>query len=229
MLQPAYIKNNEAVYLWDMRKGLPDSVVTQDVSQSFHFKKLIASNKDDFYEKDSLNILFPAKSLFDTLYLETSRKGELFAIGKFVTPLQESIDIRFTPSQPVTPITKSRTGIYYVRGRSLTYRGGTWVNNQLSFKTRELGSFTVATDTVPPVVKLNTKTTNKITCKISDNLSGIYSFNATLDGKWLLMQYDYKQNLLWSDQLEADKPLKGKFILEVADNAGNSTTFETSL
>jgi hypothetical protein len=103
MLQPAYIKNNEAVYLWDMRKGLPDSVVTQDVSQSFHFKKLIASNKDDFYEKDSLNILFPAKSLFDTLYLETSRKGELFAIGKFVTPLQESIDIRFTPSQPVTP------------------------------------------------------------------------------------------------------------------------------
>jgi hypothetical protein len=212
-----------------MRKGLPDSVVTQDVSQSFHFKKLIASNKDDFYEKDSLNILFPAKSLFDTLYLETSRKGELFTVGKFITPLQESIDIRFTPSQPVTPETKSRTGIYYVRGRSLTYRGGTWVNNQLSFKTRELGSFTVATDTIPPVVKLNTQTPTRLTCKISDNLSGIYSFHATLDGEWLLMQYDYKQNLLWSDQREADKPLKGKFVLEVADNAGNSTTFETSL
>lgn len=228
-LQPAYIKNNDAVYLWDMRKGLPDSIVVEDISQAFNYRKLVVPNKDDFYERDSLNILFPAKSLFDTLYLETSRKGELFTIGKFVTPLQESIDIRLTPNQPVTPETKSRTGIYYVRGGSLTYRGGTWVNNQLSFKTRELGSFKVATDTVPPVVKLNTKTTTKITCKISDNLSGIYSFNATLDGKWLLMQYDYKQNLLWSDQHEADKPLKGKFVLEVADNAGNSTTFETNL
>jgi hypothetical protein len=43
------------------------------------------------------------------------------------------------------------------------------------------------------------------------------------------MQYDYKRNLLWSDPLDDSKPLKGKFVLEVADNAGNSTTFETIL
>ena len=87
----------------------------------------------------------------------------------------------------------------------------------------------MAADTVAPVVKLEAKTSNKISCKITDNLSGIYSFNATLNGEWLLMLYDYKRNLVWSDPLNDSKPLKGKFVMEVVDHAGNSTTFETTL
>jgi hypothetical protein len=141
----------------------------------------------------------------------------------------ESIDIRITPGKKVDPEHKIRTGVYAVSGKSLSYRGGIWVNDQLSFKVREFGRFIVASDTVAPVVKLEAKTASRISCKITDNLSGIYSFNASLDGEWLLMQYDYKRNLLWSDPLDDSKPLKGKFVLEVADNAGNSTTFETIL
>jgi hypothetical protein len=178
---------------------------------------------------DSMNVLFPAGSLFDTLYLEASRNGEVFTLGKPVVPMQESIDIRITPGTHIAPENKIRTGVYAVSGRSLSYRGGIWVNNQLSFKVREFGRFTVATDTLAPVVKLEAKTPGKISCKITDNLSGIYSFKASLNGEWLLMQYDYKRNLVWSDPLDDSQPLKGKFVLEVADNAGNSTTFETTL
>lgn len=228
-IAPAYLKNNEAIYLWDMRKALPDSIRMQYATKAFSFKKLIPAFKDDTYQRDSLHVFFPAKSIYDTLYLETGRKGELFMVGNYTVPLQESIDIRLTPAKPVAETNKAQTAVYYVKGRSLTYRGGTWVNNQLSFKTRELGSFTVATDSIPPVVKLHSKTPGKVSCKISDNLSGIYSFNASLNGKWLLMQYDYKLNLLWSDALEANLPLKGKFVLEVVDNAGNNTVFETTL
>ena len=212
-----------------MRKGLPDSVQVNGVTESYAFKKLIASGRNETYERDSLRVNFPASSLYDTLYLEAGRKGDIFQVGKFITPLHESIDIRFSPAQIVPEENKIRTGVYYVKGKSLTYRGGTWTNNQISFKTRELGNFTIATDTIPPLVKLNTKTAQKFTCKISDNLSGIYSFSATLNGQWILMQYDYKQNLIWSDPLDPTQPLKGKLVVEVVDNAGNNTVFETNL
>jgi hypothetical protein len=43
------------------------------------------------------------------------------------------------------------------------------------------------------------------------------------------MQYDYKQNLIWSDPLDSTQPLKGKLVVEVVDNAGNNTIFETYL
>jgi hypothetical protein len=201
----------------------------QETVQYFDYKKMVPAYQEVLFERDSLSIHFPARSLFDTLYLEVYRKGDIFTVGKPVMPMQESIDIRFVPGKPVAPEHRMQTGVYAVSGKSLSYRGGIWVNNQLSFKTREFGRFTVAADTVAPVVKLEAKTLDKISCKITDNLSGIYSFKASLDGEWLLMQYDYKRNLLWSDPLDETKPLQGKFVLEVADNAGNSTIFETIL
>jgi hypothetical protein len=228
-LPVTYLKNNQAVYLWDLRKVLPDSIQVQETMQVYNFKKMIPAYQDVVFGMDSLNVLFPARSLFDTLYLEAGKKGDLFTIGKPVVPMQESIDIRITPSQKVDPDKRTRTGVYAGSGKNLSYRGGIWVNEQLSFKTREFGRFTVATDTVAPVVRLEAKTPNKVSCKITDNLSGIYSFNASLNGEWLLMQYDYKRNLLWSDPLDDSQPLKGKFVLEVVDNAGNSTKFETNL
>jgi hypothetical protein len=228
-LPVSYTRSNQAVYLWDMRKALPDSVRVQETMQVLNFRKMVPAYQEVLFSMDSLSVQFPARSLFDTLYLEAFRKGEVFTVGKPVVPMQESIDIRFTPGKPVAPEHKMRTGVYAGSGKNMSYRGGIWVNEQLSFKTREFGRFTMATDTVAPVIKLEAKTAGNVSCKIIDNLSGIYSFKASLNGEWLLMQYDYKRNLVWSDPLDDSQQLKGKFVLEVVDNAGNSTIFETTL
>ena len=64
--------------------------------------------------------------------------------------------------------------------------------------------------------------------KISDDLSGIATFDAWLNGKWILMHYDYKTRVIFhnfSDGIvdEGRNDLK----VTVTDNVGNSTTFET--
>jgi hypothetical protein len=61
--------------------------------------------------------------------------------------------------------------------------------------------------------------------KIRDDLSGIISYEATLNGEWLLMYFDSKSNTLWSKQLDVTKPLRGDFQLSVTDNAGNASYF----
>ena len=63
--------------------------------------------------------------------------------------------------------------------------------------------------------------------KIKDDLSGIASetIEASIDGKWLLMNYDAKTGTIWSERLDKSTPLKGDFVLKVKDEAGNEATY----
>ena len=67
-----------------------------------------------------------------------------------------------------------------------------------------------------------------IVVTISDDFSGIKSYNGYLNGKWILFEYESKLKRLthtFDDGIVAE----GENILKlvVTDNVGNSTTFET--
>ena len=80
-----------------------------------------------------------------------------------------------------------------------------------------------------PIVKKRSIENDIITVTISDELSGINNFEAHLNGEWLLMNYEPKLNMLWSEQLDKNKPLKGEFELKVADNAGNESILKLNI
>ena len=65
--------------------------------------------------------------------------------------------------------------------------------------------------------------------KIEDSESGIASYRATINGKFILMEYDYKKDVIVYDfedhkLEEAENNLK----VVVLDNVGNSATFEAT-
>ena len=70
--------------------------------------------------------------------------------------------------------------------------------------TRNFGSFYIAVDTVAPSIVprnlsngKNVSSQRKIDFTISDNFSGIQSFNGYIDDHWVLMEYDSKNRHLW--------------------------------
>lgn len=82
------------------------------------------------------------------------------------------------------------------RKRSL---GGDWEGNFLRAKSREFGKFYIKVDDTPPRIKAVNIQNGKVMTKntqiimgISDNLSGIASYNAYIDDRWVLMKYDGK-------------------------------------
>ena len=107
-------------------------------------------------------------------------------------------------------------------------------DNILTAKTRTLGSYTLAMDTIAPSVKAANFTDGKwisnnktLQLKIEDTHSGISSYRATLNGKFILMEYNYKKDVLtydFNDNRVADT--QNNLRLIVTDNVGNSTTFE---
>jgi hypothetical protein len=65
--------------------------------------------------------------------------------------------------------------------------------------------------------------------KITDDLSGIYSYEATINGEWLLMNYEYKTGILFSEKLDRKVPLKGDFELKVTDYSGNQRSYKQKI
>jgi murein DD-endopeptidase MepM/ murein hydrolase activator NlpD len=101
---------------------------------------------------------------------------------------------------------------------------------------REFGNYAVAVDTTPPVIKPVNVGQNKnvgkqqsLSLKISDNLSGIQSYRGTLNGKWILMDFDAKSNLLVYTFDDRIKPGKNSFLLVVKDAVGNETVYQATL
>ena len=74
----------------------------------------------------------------------------------------------------------------------------------------------------------NLDTYDSISLHISDDLSGIKEYNAYLNGKWILMEYDFKTKTLvhfFSDGIYDEE--KNELKVVVSDKMGNSAIFET--
>ncbi len=115
--------------------------------------------------------------------------------------------------------------VYHIEGRSYEFIGGTWQRDRIQFTTAKFGDFVILKDTIAPLVHRIQCHQSSARFRIMDNLSGIASYTATINGEWLLMKYDYKTGIIQSERLDKSKPLQGDFELKVRDNAGNENIY----
>ncbi|WP_233555480.1 M23 family metallopeptidase [Pontibacter oryzae] len=228
MLVPSYMKNSTSVSLYDLRAGLPDSMRFCGLSTDFNLQQMVPPAKDFLFTNRNMKVLFDKETLYDTLYLQTRLDGDVYTIGDYFTPLHKAIKVTITPPTQVKD--KSKAAVYFLgTGRGRGYTGGKWEGNSITFTTKNMGKFKVMEDSKEPYIRLVSKNRNGISFKISDDLSGINSFNAWVDGKWILMKYEHKTATIWSEKLDNSTPLSGEVILKVKDNAGNEATYTSRI
>lgn len=231
IIQPSYEEFGSQSFLIDLQKILPDSIQTCNGLMRLNFNDRVPSRIEYTFFSEWADIHFPIQSLFDTLFLQTEKKilngREIYTIGNPQIPLHESIQITLKPDD--RNLERKKMAVYHMEGRAYEYIGGTWTDSKIKFDAPELGDFVLLKDSLPPSI-------NRIYCnrstarfRIGDNLSGIGSFEATVDGEWLLMKYDYKTGILQSEKLDKTKPLKGDFVLKVKDREGNERIYQQKI
>jgi hypothetical protein len=99
----------------------------------------------------------------------------------------------------------------------------------MKFSTKELGDFVLLKDSIPPLIQRFYCNGSNARFRITDNLSGIKKYEATINGEWLLMKYDYKTGALQMERLDKTTPLKGDFELKVTDRSGNERTYKQKI
>jgi len=230
-LTMSYGDTKRHVYLIDLRKSLPDSIVFCAGTILLNFKDRISPGIDYKYYSDHADVQFYKNSLYDTLFArvmyDTADSAELFTISNSTVPLFRSALVTLKPS--LNYANKKNTTVYRKNDNRYTYVGGKWDQEKIQFYTTELGTFTLHQDLVAPTITKMGVTNTSVRFRIKDTLSGIASFEATINGEWLLMTYDYKTGIIFSERLDTKKLLKGDFELKVVDNAGNERIFKQKI
>lgn len=231
-LEPDYFNYNRAVFLIDLRQNIPDSITSCGQTIAPKINISIPSGTEYQYYGDKIEVKFPADAIYDTLYLKTDYSvddtgNEVFTIGTRTVPLNKSIEVAVESEKYLKK--EEGLAVYRSSDRTYSYLGGEWINGRVHFSTRELGDFIFLKDTVPPTVAPIAITRQGARLKIKDNLSGISSVDASIDGNWLLMYYDNKSNTISSKFPDSTAMLKGDFKLTVTDRAGNKTSYSKKI
>lgn len=196
--------------------------------------------KDNQYKKEDIEINVQANSLYDDLDFKIQRlpalKGTysaLYHIQDDRTPLQKAYSLSIKADKlPGSLQSKAFLISINAKGKRI-YEGGSYSNSWVSTQTKVFGNFAIAVDTIAPVIKPVFKVIDKtnvdlrklkqVSFKATDNLSGIKKYRATIDGGWVLCEYDFKKDLMI---IELDANLKaGKHTLklEVTDEKNNTS------
>ncbi|WP_186435019.1 M23 family metallopeptidase [Gillisia sp. Hel_I_86] len=187
-------------------------------------------------EENGIDVYIPKGSLYEDTFLDISFTGDTLHFHKDDTPIHSNITIGFDVSK-YSAESKEKMFIARLgyRGRpsySTTYKK----ENRFTTGVRTFGDYTLVADIKPPsITPVNFKdgqwisSNSDLQLKITDDLSGIKSYRATVNGKFILMEYEYKNNMLthnFSDAVLIETENKLKVI--VTDNVGNSSTYEAT-
>ncbi len=195
----------------DQYNVFTENGVRVDIPQGALYDKIVFT-----YEQNSTSI--PEHPIYSNLH---QIHNETVPLHKFMT-----VEVQET-SMPDELRSKALMANLDRRGR-IDVNTGYWVGDYFQVKTRNFGQFFITTDTQSPKIsQLRAPTNNDYSArthlqfKISDNLAGIKSYRATVDGQWILMQYDPKRNLLYHIFDERIPEGTHNFSLEVVDGVGN--------
>lgn len=207
------------------------AVVFSDVKKTPY---LVKYDKDSNFEKENVSVYFPSGTFYDDFYLNFDVKQNMLYLHDDTVPAHSNFTISFTDTTTPSEL-KKKMFIASVNGKRLGYITTKLDGNTFSCKTRTLGQFTLVKDVIAPKISMAKPIQDKwisgqksINVTISDNLSGIKTYNGYLNGKWVLFEYESKLNRLthtFVDGLLNEG--KNNLKVVVTDNVGNSTIFET--
>ncbi len=169
---------------------------------------------------------------YDTLSKPENAYSLVHRIHQRTFPVHRSFDIKIKAVKLPEHLQKKAI-IAKLDKKEIGAVGGTYKDGYVYGKAGSFGDYLIVADTVQPQIKaLNVHNGKKISGYksinfwVKDDLSGIASFRATLNGKWILLDDDPKNDRL--TYLIDDRINKGKnhIRLEVIDNCGNSSVFE---
>ena len=207
-------------------------ITKNEIQKTPYFLKVKNENS---YTKDNISVFIPEKTFYEDFYLKFDVKNNELFLHDDSVAVSENMNITFDVSSiPVAQREKMFIANGNVGKMNFNY---TIKNNDLfTIKTKKLGRFFLANDSIAPTIYKpnfvkgsNLDNQKTLQLYMSDNLSGINQYNAYLNGKWILMEYENKLNRLVHILSNKYYQIgKNEFKLVVSDYLGNSTTFESN-
>ncbi len=197
--------------------------------------RLIKTDREYSFTLKNKEIFFPSETFFNDVKIELFENKDQIEIGPNLFPIANSFEIKFGFNEKDS-LRSAQTFIAKKMKKSLVYLPTKLEENKLIAKVNELGVYTLARDSVAPTVvpdnfKKNQWLSNykSLNLKIDDDFSGIKKYRGTINGEWVLFEYEPKRKILTYDFFDKySEKLKHNLELEVEDNVGNKKIYKTT-
>jgi hypothetical protein len=237
----ADILNNKSVLSFNV-KSVPVSIPANQVEPDKNNAVIMPYNRNNKFVAKNVAVNISSGTLYDTLYFEFKRSAgtdwmysDVYQIHNQYTPVHKSYNLSIKPDKIPDGKESKLLIIQLADDFKKIPLTSTWNNGYLSANPTTFGTFCIGIDTISPLISSNGfssganligKTSLKI--EISDELSGIKSYEPEIDGKWALFEYDQKNNLLIYnfDAKRIQKGTKHNLTLNVSDNTDNLSTYK---
>lgn len=214
-----------------------DTTPISETSTKFTSQYYINREENVILEKDKITVNFPKETFYDSFFMDFQVHSDTVKVHDKNRAANKYFTINYDISDYSPEDLKQ---VYIARlvgwNNYPSYSSTKQKDNVLYTRTKNLGTYCLARDTVAPTIKPVNFTDGKwmskyrfLKLKIEDKQSGISNYRATVNGKWILMEYDYKTNMLVHDFKDnVVKETNNNLKVIVTDNVGNSTTFEAT-
>lgn len=189
---------------------------------------------DNRFGAKGIRLTIPKGNLYDDLYFHYSVKEDSAALG--TTHILHNKPVAFHKSaklslrlQTDTLDNKQQYGIVRLQNGRRSWTGGVYRNGWVDADIKEMGSYTLGQDLVPPTITpLNPATwvsKQAIALRLSDNLSGVQTYRGEIDGQYVLFEMNSKSVITY--HFDKERLTKGKHTLKlvVTDACGNQSTY----
>lgn len=227
------IKNNTTKVVIPIEGKIQETKILKDDKKTANF---LIAKKPNSYNLGVAQVYFPANTFYEDFYIDLKEGDETVTIHNSTVPAHQNFTITFDTStykqEDLSQLFIARLDSKLNPDYNSTYKRG----NTFSTRTRNLGTYTLAKDSVAPTIRANNfkekqwlSNYSYLSLTITDDLSGVDTYRATLNGKWILMEYEPKKNLLIYN-FDNDVVFEKEYNLEliVTDNVGNSSTFKST-
>ena len=204
--------------------------------------KVMPFDKANKFSAENISISIPAGALYDTLYFSYKKElgtSEMFSDLHYVhnnlTPVHKAYSLSIKPKTIPAGKESKLLLVQLADDQKKIAVNSFWSDGFLTADVLSFGRFYIGIDTVAPVISANelaqgANLTGKkeIRIRITDELSGIKSYDPSIDGNWALFEYDQKNDMLIYkfDETRITKRSKHNLILKVTDNKDNISTYK---
>ncbi|MEM7484905.1 MAG: M23 family metallopeptidase [Bacteroidota bacterium] len=207
--------------------------VKKDVPKTTDF---IIADKPNNFDLGAAKVYFPSNTFYKDFYIDLEKGKDTVKIHDNSVAAHRNFTISFDVSKRSS---EERKQLFIARldsknkpRHSRTYKR----DGSFTTRTRTFGTYTLARDSVPPTIKARNfkekqwlSNYSYLSLEIADDLSGVKTYDATLNGEWILMEYEPKTKTLtynFDDKILNKTECNLKVV--VVDNVGNTSTFKST-
>ena len=157
----------------------------------------------------------------------TTSRSKLVEIGTGYEPIHKPVKLKIKPTGGQLEKLVARYG----SSKSPSFFTGKFTGEFFEIETKYLGKYRLEEDLLAPTLRSVTfrsdmRNQSSFGIQVKDDKSGVATYNGYVDGNWILIEYDEKNDLLRHDFDGKITPGNHTFRLEVTDAVGNQKVYE---